>query len=167
MMALVLSKRKSIICTNDCIVFWRIHACFGLKGLKHRFVLEIPGETWFPSVYCIYKCPDVTMHLVIFLSKCEFYSWGPFDNKPSLVHMMTWHWTGAKPLPAPMTAQFSDVSFGRKGLKHRLYWIYTVKYGPLSYFVNALTLSYIWLNFDTNLNSNPGIHLTLSHLWFT
>ena len=108
MMALVLSKRKSVICTKDYIVFWRIHASFGLKGLKHCFVLEIPRETWLPSVYCIYKCPDVTMHLVIFLSKCEYYSWGPFDNKLSLVHMMAWHWTGIKPLPAPMTAQFSD-----------------------------------------------------------
>ena len=92
MMALVLSKRKSFICTNDCIVSWRIYASFGLKGLKHRFVLEIPQETWLPSVYCIYKCPGVTMNLVIFLSKCEFYSWGPFDNEAYLVHMMAWHW---------------------------------------------------------------------------
>ena len=30
------------------------------------------------------------------------------DNKPALVQVMAWHRTGDKPLPEPMTTQFTD-----------------------------------------------------------
>ena len=33
---------------------------------------------------------------------------GPIDNKPALVQVMAWHWTGDKPLSEPMMAQFND-----------------------------------------------------------
>ena len=33
---------------------------------------------------------------------------GPIDNKPSLVQIMAWHQTGAKPLSQPLMAQFTD-----------------------------------------------------------
>ena len=32
----------------------------------------------------------------------------PVDNKPALVHVMAWHWTGNKPLSEPKTTQFID-----------------------------------------------------------
>ena len=32
----------------------------------------------------------------------------PADNKPALVHVMAWHWTGDKPLSGPMMTQFTD-----------------------------------------------------------
>ena len=31
----------------------------------------------------------------------------PNYNKPALVQVMAWHWTGDKPLPVPMMIQFS------------------------------------------------------------
>ena len=33
----------------------------------------------------------------------------PIDNKPALVQVMAWRWTGDKPLPGPMMAQFIDI----------------------------------------------------------
>ena len=33
----------------------------------------------------------------------------PVDNKPALVQVMAWHWTGDKPLPELMLTQFTDV----------------------------------------------------------
>ena len=32
----------------------------------------------------------------------------PIDNKPALVQVMVWRWTGDKPLSEPMMAQFTD-----------------------------------------------------------
>ena len=32
----------------------------------------------------------------------------PIDNKPALVQVMAWHWTGDKPLPETMMTQFID-----------------------------------------------------------
>ena len=32
----------------------------------------------------------------------------PIDNKPALVQVMAWHWTGGKPLHEPMMAQSID-----------------------------------------------------------
>ena len=39
----------------------------------------------------------------------KFVPRSPVDNKPALVHLMAWRWTGDKPLPEPMLAQFPDV----------------------------------------------------------
>ena len=33
---------------------------------------------------------------------------GSIDDESSLVQIMTWHWTGSKPLPKPMLTQFCD-----------------------------------------------------------
>ena len=33
---------------------------------------------------------------------------GPIDNKPALVQVMAWHWTGDKRLSEPMKSQFND-----------------------------------------------------------
>ena len=38
----------------------------------------------------------------------KFVTMSPFNNKPALVQVMTWHWTGDKPLPEPMMTQFTD-----------------------------------------------------------
>ena len=32
----------------------------------------------------------------------------PIDNRPALVHVMAWRWTGDKPLFVPMMTQFAD-----------------------------------------------------------
>ena len=32
----------------------------------------------------------------------------PIDNKPALVQVMAWRWTGDEPLPEPMMTQFTD-----------------------------------------------------------
>ena len=39
----------------------------------------------------------------------KFVPKGPIDNKASLVQVMAWHRTGAKPLPEPMMMQFTDI----------------------------------------------------------
>ena len=39
----------------------------------------------------------------------------PTDNKPSLVQVMAWRWTGDKPLPEPMITQFTDAYMRHKG----------------------------------------------------
>ena len=39
----------------------------------------------------------------------KFVPRSPIDNKPALVQVMAWRWTGDKPLPEPMVAQFPDV----------------------------------------------------------
>ena len=33
---------------------------------------------------------------------------GPIDNKPALVQVMSWRWTGDKSLSEPMLAEFAD-----------------------------------------------------------
>ena len=32
----------------------------------------------------------------------------PIDNKPALVQVMAWRWTGDKPLPEPMMTKLTD-----------------------------------------------------------
>ena len=39
---------------------------------------------------------------------------GPTDNKSVLVQVMAWRLTGAKPLSAPMTTQFTDAYMRHK-----------------------------------------------------
>ena len=38
----------------------------------------------------------------------KFVPRSPIDNKPALVQVMAWRWTGDKPLPEPMMTQFTD-----------------------------------------------------------
>ena len=38
----------------------------------------------------------------------KFVPKSPIDNKPALVQVMAWRRTGDKPLPEPMTTQFTD-----------------------------------------------------------
>ena len=38
----------------------------------------------------------------------KFVPRSPIDNKPALVQVMAWHWTGAKPLTELMLTQFTD-----------------------------------------------------------
>ena len=38
----------------------------------------------------------------------KFVARDPLDNKSAFVQVMAWRRTGAKPLPAPMMAQFTD-----------------------------------------------------------
>ena len=37
-----------------------------------------------------------------------FPNMSPTDNKPALIQVMAWHWTGNKPLPGPMMTQVID-----------------------------------------------------------
>ena len=41
-------------------------------------------------------------------SSVKFIPNGPINNKPALVQMMTWRWTGDTPLSEPMVAKFTD-----------------------------------------------------------
>ena len=38
----------------------------------------------------------------------------PIDNKPALVQVMAWRWTGDKPLPEPMLTLFTDANMRHK-----------------------------------------------------
>ena len=38
----------------------------------------------------------------------KFVPRSPIDNNPALVQEMAWHRTGDKPLPEPMSTQFTD-----------------------------------------------------------
>ena len=38
----------------------------------------------------------------------RFFLKGPINNTPALVQTMAWHWTGGKPLSAPVMAWFTD-----------------------------------------------------------
>ena len=38
----------------------------------------------------------------------KFVAKGSIDKKSELVQVMTWCWTGDKPLPEPMLTQFTD-----------------------------------------------------------
>ena len=40
---------------------------------------------------------------------------GQIDNKPAFVQVMVWRWTGDKPLPEPMMAQFTDAYMRHQG----------------------------------------------------
>ena len=48
------------------------------------------------------------MKSVLFRISLKFVPKGPIDNKAALVQVMAWRWTGDKPLPEPMLAQFTD-----------------------------------------------------------
>ena len=93
----------------------------------------------------------------IFLLKSEFYSWDPLEHKPSLVHMMAWHWIGVKPLSAPTTSLFIIVSLGiqaslgLKGLKYRI-----VLDIPCE----------IWLTFVSYIYNCPDVTIPLVIFWF-
>ena len=39
----------------------------------------------------------------------KFIPRSPMDNKPALVQVIAWCWTGDKPLPEPMMTQFIDI----------------------------------------------------------
>ena len=39
----------------------------------------------------------------------------PIDNKPALVQVMAWHWTGNKPLPEPMLTQLIHTYMQHQG----------------------------------------------------
>ena len=42
---------------------------------------------------------------------------GPIDNKPALVQVMAWRWTGDKPLPEPVLTQFTDIYVALEGVE--------------------------------------------------
>ena len=44
----------------------------------------------------------------------KFVPRGPIDNKPALVQVMAWRWTGDKPLPEPMLTLFTDANMRHK-----------------------------------------------------
>ena len=43
------------------------------------------------------------------LISLKFVPRSPIDNKATLVQVMAWRWTGAKPLSEPMMTQLTDV----------------------------------------------------------
>ena len=45
----------------------------------------------------------------------KFVPKGPLGNKSALVWVMTWRWTGYKPLPEPMLTQFIDAYMRHSG----------------------------------------------------
>ena len=45
----------------------------------------------------------------------KFVPMSPIDNKPALVRVMAWRWTGDKPLPEPMMTQFTDAYTWHQG----------------------------------------------------
>ena len=46
--------------------------------------------------------------IILIQISLKFVPRSPLDNKPALVHVMVWLWTGNKPLPEPMITQFTD-----------------------------------------------------------
>ena len=54
---------------------------------------------------CIFLNEDDRISIQISLN---FVPRSPIHNKPALVQEMAWCWTGGKPLPEPMIAQFTD-----------------------------------------------------------
>ena len=45
----------------------------------------------------------------------KFLPRGPIDNKPALVQVMAWCWTGNKPLSVPMLTQYTDACIQHQG----------------------------------------------------
>ena len=54
------------------------------------------------NICCEWKCMILTKNSLKFVPK------GPINNKPALVQVMAWRWTGDKPLPELMLTQFTD-----------------------------------------------------------
>ena len=53
--------------------------------------------------------------VISILSSLKFVSKGPVDNKAALVQVMSWRWTGDRPLPQTMLIQFTDVYMRQYG----------------------------------------------------
>ena len=51
----------------------------------------------------------------------KFVPRSPIDNKPALVQVMAWRRIGDRPLPEPMTAQFTDAYKNSDHYLHPLY----------------------------------------------
>ena len=68
-----------------------------------------PGLTGRHFADDIFKCIFMNEKFcILILISLKFVPKGPIDNKPALVQVMDWCWTGDKPLPEPMLIQFTD-----------------------------------------------------------
>ena len=57
----------------------------------------------------ILKCNFINENVLISITiSLNFVPKGSIHNKPSLVQVMAWRWTGSKPLPEQMITQFND-----------------------------------------------------------
>ena len=55
----------------------------------------------------IFKCIFLNENVRIFIQiSLKFVPKGSIDNKPALVQVLVWRWTGDKPLPEPMLTQY-------------------------------------------------------------
>ena len=62
----------------------------------------------------IFKCIFLNENdRIPILISLKFVPRSPIENKPALVQVMAWRPIGAKPLPEPMMAQFTNTYWGR------------------------------------------------------
>ena len=55
----------------------------------------------------MWKLSNENVWIMINIS-LKFISNGPVNEKAALIDVITWHWTGDKPLPKPMMIQFTE-----------------------------------------------------------
>ena len=83
--------------TGDSVVMWltRIHPVDKMAAILAYYNFK-----------CIFLNENDRIPIPISL---KFIPRSPIDNKPALVQVMAWSWTGDKPLPEPMLTQFTEV----------------------------------------------------------
>ena len=53
-------------------------------------------------------------YIILVRISLKIVQWSPIDNKPALVQVMAWCWTGNKPLPEPRLTQLTDTYMRHK-----------------------------------------------------
>ena len=55
-----------------------------------------------------FKCVLMNKNICIIRILLKYVPKGPIDNRPALVQVRAWRWSGDKPLPEPILTQFTD-----------------------------------------------------------
>ena len=69
----------------------------------HSFNSSLPEQNGRRFADDVFKCIFINEKLCILIQiSLKYVPRSPIDNKPALVLIMAWHWTGDKPLPEPI-----------------------------------------------------------------
>ena len=80
-----------------------VHTCSIIASI----LTHPPWTKWPPFWQTTYSIAFTWMKIPIHISLKHVHR-SPIAIKPALAQLMAWHWTGDKPLPAPMMTQFID-----------------------------------------------------------
>ena len=81
-----------------------------------RYLMDLLMDKMATISQIVFKCIFMYEKFCTLIQiSLKFVPKGPIDNNSVLVQVMAWRWTGDKPLPEPMLAQFIDAYMRHQG----------------------------------------------------